>query len=194
MNKHDIAIRKVLKSLCEKYGTLYYKILNHPVSDTYSELDIISKKSLLNKLSNTIVLCRYVDKGIRTNAKRTYIINDKQKAIEILEKEDDCIKSRMGVGWLNNSIGILDENAIHIKLYTDKEMTKELNLSKQSDEAVTSYLTGNVIQYAISNKLEIPLLNLTDYHSNTLQMLDILLNEFEEKDLKYLDGLRTIFD
>lgn len=193
LNKHDIAIRKVLKTQCEKYGVLYYKVLKHPISRTYDELDIINKKLLLDSLENTIVHCKYMDTGIITNAKITYIINSKQEAIKLLEKCDKLIKFHMTKHRFNN-ITLLDEDAVYIKLYTDKEMNHELILSEQSDEAIKRYLNGNVIRYAISNNIEIPLLNFKDYTVSAFQMLDILLNEFEEKDLKYLDGLRTIFD
>lgn len=190
LNKYEKSIQDKLNEFCNKYGTLYYRVLKHPISETYNELDIVTKKSLLNKLNNTIVLSQG-EFGADIE-----IIVSKEQALNVLKHIDKQLSHRMLVRAYGKNINknnrFLADDTFYIKLYTDKENTKQVDLSnKEREEILKNYIGGSLAKFAIHSGFNLPLLDLDNWERHQFQRLD-LIESMEDGALQYICKVKAL--
>lgn len=183
------SISKKLSEILNEYGRIYYKIIEHEHINTYRELNLMTKKLLINKLDNCIVLIDTSNKiNLYAGVFRKLVSVDAMVSKDYIDtalQNYDLKMNTMSRTTRNASQNmILDGKTRWIKLYTDKDCECEINLSQFSRLDIRRYFKDKLVQFAINNKINLPSLVFDENIGDNLYKLH---KRFNDNELKYLD-------
>lgn len=186
---YDDKIEKKLANICSKKGELYYTKIVHPVYESYSELDIVTKKLLLKDMNNMII-------STKASIEKTIIIVDSNTNLHnLLSGYDHKTKLPSGLGTFSGRTykynDILHEYTEWYKIYIkdDKGNLQEIDFDKIGSNTLNGlinlkiYLKNYIIKYAMQMGYKVPLL---DINEDIRDILKELYSIFDEKEIEYL--------
>ena len=179
-----VNIEKKVNSICDKYGKFEYEIIEHPVSDNYKSLDIISKRLVLERLKDTIVITsdRFLDK--------TYLFSQYFNTDSILKKLDNKPVALYRDKFSNE---ILNSQAIWLKI---KDKNGNCLKFEEVYKCLDYYVQNKLFIYAVKSKLKLPYVDLSNIHNTENNLKEIMLH-FNLSELRllgyngYIDALVT---
>lgn len=177
------SIEEKLNKICAEQGELFYEILKIPAYNNYRSLDILTKKSLTNKLLNSLLIA----KG---EIGRTFhILSDSEQIYRLLESGDKISSNRVrikvyGKKEITNNIYISNDTE-YIKFYKHNKID-EIDLKNDiNSKILEAYLQNTVIRYALNNNLKVPLLDLRIWNKFNINAFN-LYKKFTQDEIRYM--------
>lgn len=146
------SIQDKINKICNEKGELYYKRLDIPVAESYESLSILTRKTLLNKLVNSLSITKRDKYGTR----HYHILTNTEQIANLLNDND----------YLNG-------NTQYFKFYIKENKSnviKELNLEHDiNNQIIVSYMQDIIVKHIIKHKLRLPLINLYNWNRFTIE-------------------------
>lgn len=167
MKQYEIELALKIRKICDNMNTLRYEIIEHEYNNKeYNSLNILSKKSLVDKLKNTAILLEEV------LGNPSVLIIEKDKNIDNILKAFDRRRDNSTITSMVRTLipnKILGKGTVIIRLL-DRE-NNQIDLKNINKGLLESYMNNNIIQYIILNKLPLPEVDLKDASKFKYQML-----------------------
>lgn len=168
-----------------KYGLLSYKKIEHNFNGLYENLDILSKKKLLNDLNNTVILTEQpfghivtlIHKNIDTNA---LLLRNDDKTISMGTRSTLTFAQFRNV-FKPESNKLLNKDAIWFKFYNKDNKEIDFINDVKDTYMINLYMENIIIIHSLINGLPLPYVDFNNEKMIrvTLERLRLLL-DFKE--------------
>lgn len=170
----EYVIKSKMNELCNIYGQLHYKNVEHSIYDNYTDLDIITQKLIVEKIKNKVIIT------IGMFNITSEIITNKINIDDRLRVRN--FKSAGGKKYYNI---LLNSNAYWITLYTKDGIEIDIEKDIKLKFLLSKYFDFRVINYAVLNNYNIPIFdfNNLDNFNNTYNKV---IKYFTKEELSYM--------
>lgn len=184
-------IQHKLNKLCKKYGELYYKKVDHIVADSYKSLDILTKKSIINKISNTLIIVK-----ARYGVELAIMHKNKDINLKLAEKDCEIRSHHLGLTGRAYYNDFLSEDTHWYKFYTKDNNSNslievELIGGKERLDFIDYYVKDKLIIFAILKGYKLPLIKIDENLKTNLDYIKLI---FDSKEIDYINNNIHIAD
>lgn len=187
--KIERRIQRKLNRLCNRFGELHYEVVKHTAYKNYNDLDILTKKLLVEQLKNKVVLYTgYMNLEVNVLSKSDNI----DKILTILDYLRES-ENELNLGHQintnkayknRNGNAVLDRGAKWLKLYKipkgKNDTLLEINLEPNDTnvDAIKWYFENEIVHYAVLMGWRIP------WFGSSSDDNDLSLSEFAPTKIK----------
>lgn len=170
------SIKNKLNNICDKLGEFKYILIEHTDYGAYRDLDILTKKALIEKLKNTVIIFR----GRYGN---TVTVLNNTNIDKILENNDLKIRIPFDARKENK---LLCKDALWVKFVDENENIVDLREYFKNDTLLEMYMYSKIISYAIINNIKIPKVPFNN-EKKYIEVMESIRDKFTDDEIRTIE-------